>query len=110
MDQAYMTKVGEAFLNELTEIEKTAFVGTLAKGFGVLGRLGAKGAKKVSLKGLARGGRTAYRRGAANKGGMWGGIKGLAKSPAGAAAGAVGTLGLAGYGGVKALSSDRPRR
>jgi hypothetical protein len=110
MDQEYMTKMGEAFLDELSEIEKKAFLGGLAKGLGVLGRLGAEGSKKVSLKGLARGGRMAYRRGAAEGGGVLGGLKGLAKSPTGQAIGAAGTLGLAGYGGLKMLSSGQPQR
>ena len=104
MDNQYMTKVATSFLEELTEIEKLSFLGGLAKGFSVLGRLGAQGAKKVSIGGLARGGRAAYRKGAAGGGGVMGGLKGFARSAPGQAAGAASVGGLAGYGAYRGLT------
>lgn len=125
MDQDYMDKMGEAFLEELAEIEKNAgIVGGvlrgLSGGFKTLGRLAGVGGPKASLKGLWRSGRMAYRRGARGTsglagasgpllpgttrgGGVAGGLKNLAQSRAGQAAGATALTGLGLYGGGKLL-------
>lgn len=106
MDSAYMTKMATSFLEELSAIEKKGFapLGYLAKGFSTLGRLGAQGAQKVSLKGLGRAGGMAYRKGAAGGGGVLGGLKSLAGSPVGAAGAAAGLTGLGAYGGYRMLT------
>jgi hypothetical protein len=113
-DNAYMTKMATAFLEELTEIEKKGFIGPAAKflggGFKTLGRLGATGAQKASVGGLHRLGRMAYGKGAreaaaAGKSQLLGGLKGLAQSQTGQALGAAGLTGLGAYGGYKALTS-----
>lgn len=99
----YMTKMASSFLEELTEIEKQALLGDIGgmvtKGVGVLGRLGAKGAKKVTLPGLWRHGRMAYGR----AGGGMAGLRAMSGAPIGQAAGTAALGGLAAYGGYKAL-------
>jgi hypothetical protein len=103
MDQ-YTVKMASSFLEELSEIEKRAFVGGLGRmitgGVKILGRLGAKGAQKATLPGLWRHGRMAY----GKAGGGWKGLKAMGAAPIGQAAGTAGLGGLAAYGGYKTVA------
>lgn len=122
MDTIYMTRLGSAFLDELTSIQKLAAapLGLLARAKGFLGggfsqigkALGPAekgvttmaqrfGAKKPM--GLGEHIKSIYQKGAKGEGGMWGGIKGVAGSPYGQAAAAGGTLIGAGALAHKAL-------
>ena len=111
MDQEYMTKMATAFLDELSEIEKQGFapLRALGQGFRTLGRLGTQGAQKVTMRGLARGGRMAFGRGAraaeaAGKNRFLGGVKGFMGSPTGHALGAAGLTGLGMYGAYRGVA------
>lgn len=102
----------------LAEMDKTAGIGSFfAKG--IRGwQSAAKGAAKAAkhpgvLKPGAAQGKSwgshfgsikkMYQQGANRGGGVWGGVKRVAKSPYGAMAGTAGAAGLAAYGGYKAL-------
>lgn len=103
MDE-YTTKMATSFLDELSQIEKRAGpLGGLGRlvtgGIQTLGRLGAKGAKKVTLRGLHRHGSMAFRR----AGGGLQGAKAYMKAPAGQALTTAGLGALSAYGGYKAL-------
>jgi hypothetical protein len=111
----YNAVIAAAFEDELekigmAELEKTAGIGSfLMKG--IKGWQGAAKGAAQAAKGA--GGRTwgshlgsikkMYQQGA-KKGGMWGGVKRVAKSPYGAMAGTAGVGGLAAYGGLNAIS------
>lgn len=105
----YNRVVMAAFEDELekiaeAELEKTAgWTSFLSKGFKNLGTIGKRslGQHKDLITKL-------YQRGAKGGGGVWGGIKQVARSPYGSMAAAAGTTGLAGYGAYKALGGGRP--
>jgi hypothetical protein len=95
------------YFNERTV---SAFTDELEKIGGALSFL-SKGFKNLSSLGRRSWGQhrdlatKIYQRGA-KKGGTWGGISGLARSPYGSSAAAAGTLGAAGYGGYKAVTGN----
>jgi hypothetical protein len=84
MDQEYMTKMASSFLNELSEIEKRAFLGTLARGAAGWGKaLGSKAgtplAKRFGIgkQGLGKQMSAAWKKGAGKDGSWAGGLKGV---------------------------------
>lgn len=103
-DEQLLAVTEAAFLDEFDKIKESGVGSFLTGGIKTLGRLGGKGGSKISLRGLARHGRMTYRK----AGGGWEGVKALAKSPAGQAAGVSGLGGLTGYGAYKAtIGRDR---
>lgn len=97
----------QAFADEMETIQKEAGLSSFLSG-------GISGLKRLGTgrgwQALGRLGRVAYRQGA-REGGVWGGLKGLAKSQVGQMAGTAGLGGLAGYGAYKAtLGRDKRRQ
>lgn len=99
-----------AFHNEL---EKIGGLGKfLIKGIrgwqSTIGRAGASaGKRQLTLskhKDLVK---KLYTRGAKDGGGVWGGVKGVARSPYGAMAGTAAIGGAAAYGGYKAVAGNQ---
>ena len=91
-----------AFADELKKIG--GVMSFLSKGFKNLGTVGRR-----SMSGHGDLVKKIYQRGA-KKGGILGGVKGLAKSPYGSTAAAAGTLGAAGYGGYRAVTGGGNRQ
>lgn len=126
MDPVYMNRLGAAFIEELTAIQKTAAapIGLLSRaksflggGFSQIGHALGPAEKGVTTMaqrfgakkpmGMGEHIKSIYQKGAKGEGGMWGGIKGVAGSPYGQAAAAGGTLIGAGALGHAALSGNR---
>ena len=118
MNDQYMTKMAAAFLAELSEIEKQAFLGFLGKGLHSIGRAAGVGTAGKALKGnmaqrvfgSAAAGKRGfggqikhlYQQGAAGGKGMMGGLKSVGASPVGGMA-AVGAIPVGAY----ALGNNR---
>jgi hypothetical protein len=126
MDQeTYMTKMATSFVNELGAIQKEAGImsalgaipSMLSRGGGALRSWAGQARRQGVGKMLQSRGKSIsrlYQQGAqaAGKGGApagwWGGVKQVARSPYGAAAGTLGLGGLAATGGYKVLGGGQP--